>query len=155
MHQPIQDYLEDYLSDPDDRGIPNDFHSHIASCGECAAEIRGLSLHHELLRGLRAPESVGPGPGFYAQVMARIEEQRGKDNFWSLLLEPAFGRRLAFACAAFVLVMGTYLVSSEPRGQHFATPSGVVAQDPGNFDNGSVAPQQRDAVLVNLVSFQE
>jgi anti-sigma factor RsiW len=156
MHQPIRDHLEAYLTDPGDPSISEEFHSHLADCNECAAEIQAFSMQSELFGALRAPQDAEPAPGFYAHVLARIEEQRGPDSFWSLFLDPAFGRRLAFACAAFVLLMGTYLLSTEPgNSQHLASPTGVVSQDRFVSSDDSIRPQQRDAVLVNLVSFRE
>lgn len=156
MHQPIRDHLEAYLSRPGDPSISEEFHSHLAACDECAAELQAFQMQSELFDCLSAPEDVEPAPGFYAQVMARIEEQRGSESFWSLFLQPAFGKRLAYACAALVLLMGTYLVSTEPgSNQQFASPTGVVSQGPVVDAEDSIAPQQRDAVLVNLASFRE
>jgi anti-sigma factor RsiW len=161
MHQPIQEYLEEYLRDPGDRRISQEFHSHLSACDRCAGEIRALRFQTNLLRSLRVPADVEaePAPGFYANVMARIEEERVQESFWSLLLESAFGRRLAYGCAALVLLMGTYLVSSEPGqqfGAPFADPSGLaVSQDRSSSVSDSVEPQQRDRVLVSLVSYRD
>jgi hypothetical protein len=151
MHQPIQDNLEDYLRDPRDRDIPPEFRAHLAACKACANEVGTLEAHNRLLRALRAEEDTEPTVGFYARVMNRIEVRRS-DSFWNIFLEPSFGRRLALGCGALVLLMATYLVTTEP-GSNLPAPSGVapisrIAED-------SIQPQQRDAVLVNLASYHE
>ena len=164
MHQPIRDNLEGYLNGSNDGETPQDFAAHLASCSACAEELHIMQQQTQMLRVLRAGGDLEPRAGFYARVMDRIEKQ-GSDSFWSIFLEPAFGRRLAIASAALVLLLGTYLVSTEP-GDHGLTPSSVaVMQQP---DAPDVVPsddvtlpgpdslqQQRDAVLVNLASYQE
>jgi len=156
MHQPIRDHLEDYLSDPDDRNIPPEFRAHLASCNTCANELRDLDIHTDLLRILRPASVPEIGPGFYAAVMNRIEEQRPPDSLWSSLVDPAFGKRLAYACATFVLLLGAYLASTE-SSEHPQTPSGLVSlqNEQSDVQDGTVQASQRNAVLVNLVSYQE
>ncbi len=155
MHAPIKDGLEEYLKDPDDGKIPEVFRAHLKACSSCAEQVRVLEAQKQLLRSLRTDDQWEPRAGFYARVMNRIDEEE-VESIWSALLEPGFGRRLAFACAAFVLVFGTYLVSTEP-GEHNIDSSGVVmSQDRiSNTGDHSVQPAQRNAVLVNLVTYQE
>lgn len=154
MHQPIQEYLEDYLRDPGDPAISQEFHAHLAACGTCAATVQILSAHTRVLQSLRATDAA-PTPGFYARVMNRVEA-RAPESFWSVFLEPVFGKRLAFASGFLVLLLGTYLVSTEPF-DHTSNPPGVVMSNTreGNGEDGTVAPEHRDAILVNLASFQE
>lgn len=155
MHQPIQDHLEDYLRDPGDHKVPREFGAHLAACQSCEAEVRVLSAHRDLLRTLRTSGEFEPAPGFYAKVMSRVE-QSAAPSIWSVFVDPAFGRRLALASGALVLLLGTYLVTSDPI-EHTAAPSGLARtyDQPGNFEDGSVRPQQRDEVLANLASFRE
>src|SRR3954468_21573871 len=61
-----------------------------------------------LLAELKAPEDVGPAPGFYARVMDRIESQRS-NSIWSVFLEPIFGRRLALVSGLLMLLLGAAL----------------------------------------------
>jgi len=153
MHQPIKNYLETYLRDSKDPGIPQDFHAHLQACNSCVEQLELVAGQSQLLRALR---EVGQEPraGFYARVMNRIEECK-PDSIWSVFLEPVLGRRLAYACAALVLLMGTYLVSTEP-GDHGPAPMTVISQDRSTADvDGTVQPKDRDAVLVSLASFQE
>jgi predicted anti-sigma-YlaC factor YlaD len=157
MHQPIRDNLEEYLKGST-RQVPQAFHAHLVACEECASEIRLLETQANMLRSLRSGPDVGPSPGFYARVLERIEEQE-RSSVWSVFLQPNFGRRLAIASATLVVLLGTYLITTEPGDQNI--PSPAVASDTVNVaapESGAVqdsVQQQRDAVLVNLASFHE
>jgi anti-sigma factor RsiW len=161
MHQPIRNHLETYLDysrgDSQDQVIPQEFHAHLAACLACAEEVQLLANQSQLLRASRDVEQLEPRPGFYARVMEQIERQREPDSFWSVFLQPPFGKRLAYACTALVLVLGTYLVSSEPGGDHSIAPTVVISQEQpsSDIDGTRVQPKDRDAVLVNLASFHE
>jgi len=154
MHQLIKDHLEDYLRDPGSQSIPREVHTHLASCSACAEETNFLGAQSRLLRDALVANDVEPAPGFYARVMSRVEE-REDDSIWAVLLEPAFGRRLAIACGTLALLLGTYLASTE-RSEHGIVQSGIVMSDDrgANFD-GAIQPHQRDAVLANLASYHE
>ncbi len=156
MHEPIKDNLEIYLNGCRDK-IPQEFHAHLKECEACANELKLLEIHSEMLRALRHDEDVEPRAGFYARVMEQIEDQR-QSSIWTVFLEPRFGRRLAVASAALVLLLATYLVTTEPGGVQLAPQSQVVLTNgPANDvaiqqdDSG----QQRDAILVNLASYHE
>jgi predicted anti-sigma-YlaC factor YlaD len=158
MHQPIRDNLEDYLKGSN-RQVPQAFHAHLVACEECASELRLLETQANMLRSLHSVEDVGPIPGFYARVMARIEDQ-GKASIWSVFLQPSFGRRLAIASATLVVLLGTYLVTTEPGDQSVAlAPTTVATDTTSTADAGaiqdSLQQQRRDAVLVDLASFHE
>ena len=49
----------------------------------------------------------------YARVMMDIVEDGSRIRSGLHFLDPFFGRRLAFACAGFVLLLGSYLVGVE------------------------------------------
>ena len=102
-----------------------------------------------LLGELKAPEEVSPRPGFYARVMDRIESQRPK-SIWSVFLEPLFGRRLAVASGVLMLVLGAamFVPGSEFDDQ-------VVAKSQLSLVVNDSPDQDKDAVLVNLVTYQE
>jgi predicted anti-sigma-YlaC factor YlaD len=158
MHQPIRDNLEDYLKGSN-RQVPQAFHAHLVACEECASELRLLETQANMLRSLRSVEDVGPSPGFYARVRERIEDQ-GKASIWSVFLQPSFGRRLAIASATLVVLLGTYLVTTEPGDQSVAlAPTTVATDTTSTADAGaiqdSLQQQRRDAVLVDLASFHE
>jgi len=111
MHQPIRDNLEEYLKGST-RKVPQEFQTHLEACEQCASELRLYQGQAEMLRCLRTAGEVDPRAGFYARVMDRIEQQ-GRFSVWSALLQPHFGRRLAMASAVLVMLLGTYLVTTE------------------------------------------
>src|SRR5579872_462241 len=166
MHQPIRDNLEEYLRGSASK-ISQDFHAHLEACGDCAGELREIEGQAEMLHALRPGKEIDPSAGFYARVMDRIEAQ-GRASIWSVLLEPAFGRRLAVACATLVVLLGTYFVATELSEPIVAVAPTVATAIPASpdlsarpsedqaADRDSVQQQrQRDAVLVNLASFHE
>ena len=115
-----------------------------------------------MLRLLRSDAEVGPSAGFYARVMERVEEQ-DRGSIWSVFLQPSFGRRLAIASATLVVLLGTYLVTTEAGDQSVAAVAPAVATDSVKVaapDAGAVQDSlqqqhRRDAVLVDLASFHE
>jgi len=161
MHQPIRDNLEEYLKGSTHQ-VPQAFHAHLVACEECASELRLLEKQANMLRSLRFDADEGPNPGFYARVMGRIEEQ-DRRSVWSVFLQPSFGRRLAIASATLVVLLGTYLVTTEPGDQNVVLAPSTVATDSVNVaaTEAGVVPdtlqqqRQRDAVLVDLASFHE
>jgi len=166
MHEPIRDNLEEYLKGSPSN-ISQDFHAHLEACQDCAGELREMEAQAELLQALRSGIEIEPSAGFYARVMDRIETQ-GRASVWSLLLEPAFGRRLAVACATVVVLLGTYFVATELGEPMVAVAPAVATSVPSSADlsappsveqaadrNSVQQQRQRDAVLVNLASFHE
>ncbi len=161
MHQPIRDNLEEYLKGPA-RQVPQEFHTHLAACEGCAGELRLLEQQAIALRSLHSGQGVEPSPGFYARVMERIEEQ-GRSSIWSVFLQPSFGRRLAIASATLVILLGTYLVTTEPGERDVAVIPSVAATDlvespasQADLEQNTLQQQrQRNAVLVDLASYHE
>ena len=158
MHEPIKDNLEEYLNGCRER-VPQEFHAHLRACEGCASELKLLEMHSGLLRALRHDEELEPRAGFYARVIDRIEDQ-SRSSIWSVFLEPRFGRRLAVASAALILLLATYLITTEPGGPEFAPATEVVMTSAPPSDV-TIAPdtperqQQRDAILVDLASYHE
>ena len=157
MHQPIRENLEEFLTGAT-RQIPREFQAHLEACEECAVELRLLQAQSEMLRSLQCDAGIEPRAGFYARVMERIEA-RGPASIWTLLLEPSFGRRLALASATLVVLLGTYLVTTESGDNGMAANPATIAYDSSTpLVAGSDTLQQqrqRDAVLVNLASYHE
>ena len=163
MHQPIRENLEEFLTGT--RQIPQEFQAHLEACEECANELRLLETHSKMLRSLQCDAGVEPRAGVYARVMDRIEA-RGPASIWTLLLEPSFGRRLALASATLVVLLGTYLVTTEPG---YNGGDNSIASNPVTMTYDATTAQvdvaagadtlrqqrQRDAVLVNLASYHE
>ena len=160
MHQPIRDNLEEYLKGSTQQ-VPQAFHAHLVACEECASELRLLETQANMLRSLRSDADLGPSTGFYARVMERVEEQH-RGSIWSVFLQPSFGRRLAIASATLVVLLGTYLVTTETGDQSVAVAPTVVtdhvsgpASDTGAVQDNLQQQRRRDAVLVDLASFHE
>jgi len=158
MHEPIRDNLEEYLNGCRET-VPQEFHAHLRACESCASELKLLEMHSGMLRALRHDEELDPRVGFYGRVMERIEDQ-SRSSIWSVFLEPRFGRRLAVASAALILLLATYLVTTEPGGPEFAPATAVVMTGPPPSDvtiaqDTPEQQQQRDAILVNLASYHE
>lgn len=112
-----------------------------------------------LLAELKAPEEVSPRAGFYARVMDRIETQRSK-SIWSVFLEPLFGRRLAVASGILMLMLGAalFVPGSEFDDDLKVEGKGFVINEPMPSAPAVVAEsseREKDAVLVNLVTYQE
>jgi predicted anti-sigma-YlaC factor YlaD len=160
MHEPIRENLEGFLKGPA-RQMPQEFQAHLEACEACANELRLLQTQSEMLRSLQCDADIEPRAGFYARVMERIEAH-GPASIWTLLLEPSFGRRLALASATLVVLLGSYLVTTEPGDNGMASNPVTVAYDAttSQVDVASGADtlqqqRQRDAVLVNLASYHE
>jgi len=158
MHEPIKDNLEEYLNGCREK-VPQEFHAHLRACEACASELKLLEMHSGMLRALQHGEELEPRAGFYARVMDRIDDQ-SHSSIWSVFLEPHFGRRLAVASAALILLLATYLVTTEPGGPDIAPATAVVMTGTPSSDvtiaqDTPEQQQQRDAILVDLASYHE
>jgi hypothetical protein len=143
MHQPVRDNLEEFLNRRSGREIPGEMAAHLRACLNCARELAQIEKQAVMLRSLRAGDCE-PRPGFYTRVMDRIDQT--DDSIWAILLMPAFGRRIVIASATLLLLLGSYLMTSEPE---------YPAPEPQEISQEGTLPQQRDAVLVNLASYHE
>jgi anti-sigma factor RsiW len=151
MHQPIRDGLEDYLAGK--KGCPGEFTQHLDSCPECAAEVGLMKQQSSMLGTLRT--SMEPSAGFYARVLQRIEQQP-RPSIWTMMLDPSFGRRIAVGCAMATVVLGAYLIGTEPGDQHWRAQSATVETRTAAPQESLAAQQSdRDDVLVTLASFRE
>ena len=156
MHQPIKDRLEEYLSGRMDTGSERDIERHLAMCEPCRSAVTAMRGQSEMFQTLQAGEEADPAPGFYARVLDRIENQR-IPSIWELFLEPVFCRRLSYAAAAVVLILGTLFVtggSSEPvRPAYYASPESLLAAEPVSQYIGDDLNHDREVVLVNLATY--
>lgn len=157
MHRVIRDHLEEVLAETqqcEPRAV-----SHISQCEQCRSEVEGMRAQARLLRELRA--NAEPRAGFYARVMERIETQ-GAASIWNVFSDSPFGRRIAAASMALLLLAGIFLYTSSIAPDQTATNPTVQfisGQLPDEDQSQQVltspgAPD-RDAVLVNLVTYQE
>jgi len=155
MHQPIRDHVEEYLKGTA-RSVPREFQEHLQACQDCAGELRLLAQQSRALQALRSAETE-PRAGFYARVMERIDAQQ-QSSIWSVFLDRKFGFRLAVASATLVLLLGAYLVTTEPISVVGTNPPVALTNAPvadASLQPDSVVQQQRDAVLVDLASYHE
>ena len=101
-----------------------------------------------------------PDPGFYARVMNRIETQ-AKPSVWSLFAESMFAKRVAYASATFLLLMGVVFVSATEPDQPFAAsdPQVLLAGEPQyvpvSMDTDFHMERDRQVVFVNLATYQD
>ena len=150
MHEPIKEGLERFL-----RGSGSaDFLAHLDACHECREEVDLMTEQAAMLRLLRVEEELSPSAGFYGRVMTRIETQ-SRSSLWSVFLEPVFGRRLMYASLTLVVLLGTYLISTEatePVVASTAAEQYLAEQHPAV---GANQQQDRDVVLVRLATYGE
>lgn len=157
MHGLIKERLEEYLRGLPGAHLPAAFEQHLNTCRECRDELTRIEEQAVLLQALRAPADVEPRAGFYARVMERIEvEAQHKVSFWNAFLEPVFGRRLAVASLALILVLGTYLALNESDiGPAPLSADTIIAVDEHPPDLGMDQQRDRDTILATLASYRE
>ena len=119
-----------------------------------------MSLQSDVLRALIAPEVPELSGCFYARVLQRVEAQ-GRPSFWSLLLDPVFGRRLVYATASLFLLMASFLLATTGNEPELArTPVEMMAQ-PGatpaamRVGIGDDVQRDREHFLATMASFSE
>jgi hypothetical protein len=104
-------------------------------------------------------EETDPAAGFYARVMDRVETQ-ARPSAWSLFGESLFAKRLAYASAMFLVLLGTVLVSSIDSEEPLAVAAperifaGEVDPEPVTMENPQ-RDRDRDVVLVNLATYRD
>lgn len=152
MHRPVRERLEELLQGQRDPQAQ----AHLEACPSCRERLAAIRRQSELLHCLKPPPVAAPA-GFYGRVMKRIEAER-KISIWELLLDPVFGRRLVLASAALVLLMGVYLVATEPSEAMLASApeqmlSAPEAAPPAPM--GANPEQDRSVVFVSLATFEE
>ena len=144
MHQVIVDRLEAYLA-----GAPGsrEFTAHLESCQECQAELREMQEISSAFVALRTTEEIAPPPGFYARVAQRVEAERPRSIWGLCLLDPAFGKRVAFASVMTLAVLGSYLITRETEySAGPASPEVIMAQQAPTGDP--------DVMLATLASYE-
>jgi hypothetical protein len=157
MHGPIRDNLEELLRVKATGPLSGGHESavrHLGSCQECSAEVSEMKEQAEWLQSLRVSEDMEPGPGFYARVMQRIEEN-GVRSIWSVFIEGAFGTRLAYLSLALAILIGSWLITTERRDGHIGSEPVISHVTPTVKDVVGDKAHQRDVVLVNLASYSD
>lgn len=144
MHQVILDRLEEYLSGTPS---PREFTAHLESCEECRTEVREMQELSSALATLRAPEDLAPPPGFYARVAQRVEVQRPRSLWGLCLLDPTFGKRVAFASLLTLAIFGSYLITRETDFAAGPPSAETVMAQRGSSEN-------QDVMLATLASYE-
>ncbi len=165
MHGLIKDRLEDYLSSQPcagggSGGVPSpgwlvEVEEHLEVCRECRELVSRMRAQCLTLRSLRPPVDCGPAPGFYGRLMRRIEE-RAQASVWSVFLEPAFSRRLAYSSLALLLLLAGILISLEPGNTYVVSePEAILAEEVPAPPLGYDQERDRDVILVNLATYAD
>ena len=158
MHGVLRENLEGYLAGNLHEAARQEMEAHLAACPECREQSHAMLSSARELHRLRplSDLELEPTAGFYARVMDRVDRER-EIPFWSLLVDPIFGRRLVFACLVLLAVLGGYFAAFQPvsySNQH--RPEALLAgQDAAPFPTpqfGADLQRNRNAVLTALVA---
>jgi len=161
MHEPVRSQLEDILQGRLKPGQKDAVALHLRECAACTAELGQMSLQADVLRSFKAVEVPEMSAGFYARVLQRVEAQ-GRPSFWSLFLDPVFGRRLVYATGSMFLLMASFLLATTGDEPELAqTPVEMMAH-PGHKHPvavrtgfGEDVQRDRDHFLATMASFSE
>ncbi|MCC7175859.1 MAG: hypothetical protein IT159_11745 [Bryobacterales bacterium] len=156
MHRPVRVHLEDYLQGDGPEGAASQVVSHLLECEACRAEVESMSSQARLLRRLKCGEEVEAAPGFCARVLSAVEAGR-RGSVFLAIADPAFGRRLIYACLTLIFVLGSYWWYAE-RSTPWEEPGavGILAVDtPAGAHVGSDRQRDREAVLLSLATYRE
>jgi anti-sigma factor RsiW len=156
MHDIVRDNLEDYLRLNGGSQGSVEVERHLSTCAECREAVGYMRETSSVLASLRAPAESDPSPGFYDRVMNRIESER-KPSVWSLLLDPIFGKRLVYAALTLVVMLSTYLVSTENSADLTiaSAPETILSNQSRTPVLTSDTERDRDVILVNLATYKE
>jgi anti-sigma factor RsiW len=157
MHRVIQDGLEEYLSGTVAGPRKAQMEAHLAACSACREELRAFEDLNSLFVAFRPVDVPEISPGFYARLSANLEAEREQRSasVWALFFEPAFARRVAFACLLMLATLGSFLVTREAELTAGPSPEMVLALDEeSTLADGAVPVDARDRMLVTLVSYR-
>jgi hypothetical protein len=122
----VREQLIDLATAPDK--APAEVTSHVAACGECAAQLKSMAATMALLDEWEAPE---PSPYFDMRLRARVREEAATARTWAERLRDLFspagmmGRKAALATTMAVLLIGGMIMF---RANHSTnTQNGMVA----------------------------
>ena len=153
MHGYIRDELENLLSAGEPVTGKTEVGAHLAHCPDCSSELKVMREQSELLRSWRAEEELEPLAGFYARVLQRIENT-AKASIWAGFLYSPFRTRFAYASLSLALLLGMYVFVEERADLDPHAQAAIVQQSNSAESVFGDQTQQRDAVLVNLASYE-
>jgi predicted anti-sigma-YlaC factor YlaD len=149
MHSLIEDGLEDFLAGTACREQVR-IEAHLKECAQCRKEVEEMKQMSALFATLRADNPPVPGPDFYVRVTQRIERDR-PGSFWSGIIEPVFGKRMALASLLVLATLGTVLISRETE-EYVTGPSPEMVMA---VEKDAPVSIDRDQMLYTLVSHNQ
>jgi anti-sigma factor RsiW len=156
MDERIRQRLEDYLSGSLPPGTDPVFDRAVESRPEAKRQLQLLTEQSESIRRtLRAPEGVGPGPGFYARVMARVEEE-SRSSMWSTFTG-VFGQRLVFATSMLLVLLGVALMGTDAESapEIAEAPAQLLVDPDPDAHLVGIPDEDRGRVFVTLASYED
>jgi hypothetical protein len=138
--------LEDYLGG----ALDSELERHLSQCTDCSTALEDSRMAGNLLRQVWEPSS-GARPAFLPAVMARIQEQKAREEspaaFWRPL--EFLASRLAMTAAMLLLFLSAYLVGFGPRRNTAPLPnrSELSASD---FPQPPGDPVSNEEILLSL-----
>ena len=156
MDQFLKDNLEAYLSGELDDDRKAEWNASLAAYPAAARQVALYEKTASMLRELRPPEDNWSGaPGFYDRLAERIEEQQ-RIPFWSVFLQPPFGRRLAFASLMWLALLGSYFVTfTDPADSQKRVVEAFLVEEPSPVHKvrlGTDLHENRSSMLATLIS---
>lgn len=155
MHRPIEDSLEIYLRGDAAPERLSAFHEHLAGCAACRRQVQRMEEQSRMIRTLAPPQTVEPRAGFYARVMESIEARRNS-SMWAFFLQPSFSFRLVMASTVLLVLLAASMMSSDPVMElNASSPEAILASEDVAREVGFDQDEDRDAILVNLATFED
>ena len=138
--------LEDFLGGESD----SELQQHLGQCADCRSALEDSRLAGNLLRQALDP-SREPRPAFLADVMARIQRQKAREEspaaFWRPL--EFLASRLSLTAAVLLLALSAYLVEFGPNRNTAQLPNRTELSA-GDFPQPPGDPVSNEEVLQSL-----
>ena len=158
MNEFLRDHLEDYLSGTLSGKRKAEVDAYLAANPQAAEEITLYADSASLFQELRVePGEAELGPEFYARVMQRIDEERSVP-FWSVFLQPAYVRQLAFGCLLWFALLGAYVTMFDAAQPGPQLAESIVTEQPPpeyNVRMGTDLAKNRGSMLAVLISARD
>lgn len=177
--KPLEDGLEGMIESgkmPDDGTALGAYLKSNPVAREEVAQMMDLSrlIRENFALSAAERDELEPAPGFYARVMARIEEQAVPPSIWNFFLEP-LGMRLVYASVALAVlliaatvfdavpgasnepVVATGMPSIEAPSEPVVLPGAFLASDhsEGPVVESANPAKDRGAALVQLTTYEQ
>jgi len=152
----VTEHLEAFLSGQLAGARRREFATRLERDPSAAKLVADFVETTALFQALRPEGLVGPAPGFYLRVRARIDEER-QTPFWMVFLEPFMMRRLAFASLMWLFLLGSVtLVSDLSKQPDTKLADMMLSEDPPtehfNVRLGADLDQNRTSMLAVMMA---